>query len=78
MHAVKVQVFSAPPETSCPVASSELERVEMRLGDILPILIDACLTRRAWVRDFADEPITVSRDLYEVMLAYKALRKQSA
>jgi hypothetical protein len=52
--------------------------VTVPLREILPILVDACLTRRAWIRDFQDEPVTLSADLYEVLQAYRFIRKASA
>ena len=33
---------------------------------------------RAWVDDFADDEITISSDLYEVLLAYQHFRRPSA
>ena len=34
--------------------------------DILPLLSDAIQSERTWLRDFADDEITISMDLYEV------------
>jgi len=39
------------------------------------LLADAVQTRRLWVQDFADEPVTLSPDLYEVLMAYQELRQ---
>ena len=55
--------------------SAELQReVTVTLGDVLPILADALETHRLWLRDFEDDKITLSTDLYEVLLAYGQLR----
>ena len=35
-------------------------------------------TDRAWLRDFEDDQITISSDLYEVILAYQHFRRPSA
>ncbi|MCS7236800.1 MAG: hypothetical protein NZ899_00850 [Thermoguttaceae bacterium] len=78
MQMAKVQLFCAPKDDNRPAVSSLCDRVEVTLGEILPILIDACLTRRAWIRDFYDEALSISRDLYEVLIAYKAIRKNPA
>jgi hypothetical protein len=48
------------------------------VGEVLPILADALLARRAWLQDFEDDEITISSDLYEVMLAYQHFRRPSA
>jgi hypothetical protein len=33
---------------------------------------------RTWLRDFEDDQITISTDLYEVILAYQHYRRPSA
>ncbi len=50
------------------------QQMTVTLGEILPALADAVNMRRAWVTDFEDDPITISTDLYEVLLAYRELR----
>ena len=35
-------------------------------------------SRRTWLRDFEDDEITISTDLYEVILAYQHYRRPSA
>jgi hypothetical protein len=51
------------------------QRVTVPLGDVLPILADAQRQDRAWVHDFLDDEITISSDLYEVLLAYQHYRR---
>lgn len=48
--------------------------VTVRLGDVCQILADATLTKRAWMKDFEDEDVSVSADLYEVLSTYWHLR----
>ncbi|MBA61543.1 MAG: hypothetical protein CMJ76_04180 [Planctomycetaceae bacterium] len=48
--------------------------VKVKLGQILPALTDALLSQRAWVEDFEDDQIEVSKDLYEVIQAYERMR----
>ena len=50
------------------------ENVTVRLGDISQALIDATRWNRSWVKDFADDEIQVSTDLYEILSAYMRLR----
>jgi len=76
---MNLTVFTSPDDrnpTSWPTSCGE--HVTVPLREILPILVDACLTRRAWVQDFQDEPVTLSADLYEVLQAYRFIRKASA
>jgi hypothetical protein len=49
-------------------------KMTVSLGEILPALIDAANSHRAWLNDFADDPVEISSDLYEVLLAYRELR----
>lgn len=56
--------------------ASELEpRVTVRLADLLPLLIDASQKNLAWIRDFGDDTVNVSQDLYEVALAYRSMNR---
>tara|TARA_B100000809_G_C14979002_1_gene473787 strand:- start:51 stop:293 length:243 start_codon:yes stop_codon:yes gene_type:complete len=54
------------------------ETVSMALGDVFPALMDALESGRTWPQDFADDEITISLDLYEVVLAYQHYRRPSA
>jgi hypothetical protein len=44
----------------------------------MPLLADAVNNQRTWVGDFADDEITISTDLYEVLLAYQYYQRPSA
>jgi len=66
-------------------ASSTLERtpsaretVTVPLGDVFSLLADAVRSERTWLKDFANDEITISSDLYEVILAYQHYRRPSA
>jgi len=52
--------------------------VTVPLGEVLPMLADAVRSDRTWLRDFQQEEITISMDLYEVILAYQYYRRPSA
>ncbi|MGQ9563439.1 MAG: hypothetical protein ACUVTH_07885 [Thermogutta sp.] len=52
--------------------------VNVPLREILPLLVDAVQSRRTWLKDFENEEITLSLDLYEVLLAYQHYRRPSA
>ncbi|HRF00986.1 MAG TPA: hypothetical protein PLI18_10740 [Pirellulaceae bacterium] len=51
-------------------------RLSVRLGQIVPALIDAAASGRSWVADFEDEELVVSEDLYDVLLAYQHFRQR--
>ena len=54
------------------------QNVTVPLGEVLPLLADAVNSRRTWLRDFSDDEITISADLYEVILAYQHHVRPSA
>lgn len=54
------------------------ETVTLPLAEILPLLADAVNSQRTWLGDFADDPVSISSDLYEVILAYQHYRRPSA
>lgn len=52
------------------------ESVPISAGETFALLLHAARTNRAWLRDFADETIEVSRDMYEILLAYKRVAQE--
>ena len=52
-------------------AEGEARHLTVRLGQVFPILLDALSHGRTWLNDFDDEPIQISEDLYDVLLAYR-------
>ena len=54
------------------------DRVTVPLGEIFPLLLDAIGSERTWLQDFEEDQVTISGDLYEVLLAYQHCRRPSA
>lgn len=52
--------------------------VRVPFGELAPLLADAVENRRTWLDDFENDEITISTDLYEVLLAYQFGRRPSA
>ena len=52
--------------------------VSVPLAEILPLLADAVNNHRTWLADFADDEVTISNDLYEIILAYQHFARPSA
>lgn len=52
--------------------------VAVPLGKIVPLLIEAVASDRAWLADFTDDTVRMDSDLYEVLLAYSQLRHRAA
>ena len=66
------------PESIKAVATETENQVRVPLGEIFPLLLDAVQSDRTWLRDFEDDELTISTDLYEVILAYQHFRRPSA
>jgi hypothetical protein len=77
----QLRVYYGPQSEACKAASQFSEAkdtVTVSLGEVLPLLADAVRNERTWLADFEDDPITISTDLYEVILAYQHYRRPSA
>jgi hypothetical protein len=53
---------------------SSNEQVSVRFGEIRRALTDALRWDRTWLRDFEDDQVSVSSDLYEVISSFSRLR----
>ncbi len=82
MNRSHLRIYYGPPEEPPAATLAETQdtaqTVRVPLGEILPLLVDAVQSRRTWLRDFEDEEIAISTDLYEVLLAYQHYRRPSA
>ncbi len=70
----RFKVYYGPDSDSRTATVSKHQQpqtVTVSLGEVLPLLADAVNSRRTWLRDFAGDDITISTDLYEVILAYQ-------
>lgn len=54
------------------------ERVTVNAGEILALMAYAARANKAWLRDFADDSIEISQDLFEVLIAYRLDRHSRA
>jgi hypothetical protein len=79
MNSSHLRVYYGPQEDSATVSvADQREKVTVPLMEIMPLLADAVQSQRTWLRDFADDEVTISMDLYEVILAYQHYRRPSA
>jgi hypothetical protein len=79
--ASRLRVYYGPPAEARPPVSKpkgRTETVSVPLSEILPMLADAVESNRTWLSDFGDDEVTISNDLYEVILAYQHYRRPSA
>ena len=75
-----LRVYYGPPaeKATATIARDVAQTVTVPLSDVLPLLADAFNSRRTRLGDFSDDPVTISTDLYEVILAYQHFRRPSA
>ncbi len=76
----RLRVYYGPPAevVTETVASPTANEVSVPLAELLPLLADAFMSKRTWLRDFESEAVTISTDLYEVVMAYQHHRRPSA
>ena len=82
MSSPNLRIFYGPNEDNSDVSTVAQkpanETVSVPLTELIPLLADAVRSQRTWLHDFEDDEITISMDLYEVILAYQHYRCPSA
>ncbi len=82
MSSIPLRIYHGPQSDSNSTAVSTEEEtrraVTLPLGEVLPLLADAVQSQRTWLQDFDDDQVTISMDLYEVLLAYQFYRRPTA
>ena len=73
--AAKLRLYAPPDEE---VRSPQEPDVRVPLGDLLPLVSMAQRMNFIWLKDFLDDEVVVSQDLYEVMQAFQSSRPSSA
>lgn len=74
----QLRVYTEPDRDFTAVEEAADQGVRVTLGDILPLLADAVASNRTWLSDFADDELTISTDLHEVLQAYRHFRRPGA
>jgi hypothetical protein len=80
MARTNLRIYRGPADKTTAVrpASTSPATITVNVGEVLPLLADAVASKRTWLSDFADDEITISADLYEVLLAYQYYRHPAA
>lgn len=73
--ATRLKLYAPPHEET--EATPEPD-VRVRLGDLLPLVAMAQRMNFIWLKDFLDDEVAVSNDLYEVMQAFRSSHPTSA
>ena len=77
----QLRIYRGPTDESvveAPAKKNDPHQITVSVGEVLPLLADAVASRRTWLRDFENDEMTISADLYEVLLAYQYFRRPSA
>lgn len=78
MSANHLRVYYGPEQDSNATTKTIGGTVTVPFGRIMPLLAEAAESKRTWLEDFGDDEVTISEDLYEVILAYQHFRRPSA
>ena len=75
-----LRIYRGPAENKATrtASNTNANTVTVELGEVLPLLADAVASQRTWLSDFERDEITISADLYEVLLAYQYYRHPAA
>jgi len=73
--ALRLKLYHPPVEECDPRQNPD---VRVRLADLLPLVAVADRMNFVWLKDFLDDEVAVSEDLYEVMQAFRGTRPTSA
>ncbi len=73
--ATRLRLYTAPPDE---VEDRPTPEINVRLGDLLPLAAVAQRMNFIWLKDFLDDEVMVSHDLYEVIQAFRGSRPTSA
>jgi hypothetical protein len=73
--AVRLKLYSPPVDERTEMPDPD---VRIRLGDLLPLVAVAQRMNFIWLKDFLDDEVAVSHDLYEVMQTFHAGKPTSA
>jgi hypothetical protein len=81
-EAHQLRIYRGPSDDSAATTYRGREvastQVNVTVGEVLPLLAHAVASQRTWLKDFADEEMSISSDLYEVLLAYQYYHRPSA
>ena len=62
---------------SSPSIPPNATTVTMTLRDILEVLFHSKMKQLAWIDDFIEDPVVVTRDLHDVLSAFQQFRRAS-
>jgi len=70
--AAQLRLYDSPENSFDPEWTAPTTPV--RLGDLLPLVALAQRHNYLWLRDFLDDEVQITEDLYEVLQAFRCYR----
>ena len=77
----QLRVYHGPDDETCQTLATKSiggPCITLSAADVLPLLADAVRSERTWLHDFDDDEITISSDLYDVLMAYQHFQRPGA
>jgi len=74
MATAHLRVFPRPETESLVASPAASAAVPIRLSELYPLLAQALRDNYVWLRDFEDDEVLVSSDLFEVVRAFTDYR----
>ena len=75
----RLRIYCGPENSNIETLEShQPNQITVPLCEVFPLLADAVNSQRTWLEDFGDDEITISADLYDVILSYQHFRRPSA
>lgn len=74
MAATRLRVYKEPESVSEHEPQESPPAVPIRLGDLYPLLAQAYRDNFLWLRDFEEDQLLVSNDLFQVVRAFSDYR----
>ncbi|MHB0956369.1 MAG: hypothetical protein ACYC6N_31730 [Pirellulaceae bacterium] len=77
----RLRIYYGPEDHTdslCATDAPTPNTVTVPLREVFGWLLDAVRSGKTWLNDFEDDEVTISSDLFEVILAYQHYRRPSA
>ena len=77
----QLRVYYGPEDDTCPTLTAppaDRASITLSAADVLPLLADAVRSERTWLHDFDNDEVTISSDLYDVLMAYQHFQRPGA
>ena len=72
MATARLRLFPHPDDE--PTEAFHTPSVPIRLAELYPLLAQAFRDNYVWLRDFEDDEVLVSNDLFEIVRAFSDMR----